>query len=138
MFINNNITFQRLIANINVGIAKRNKYAKVPFCNFNEKILQCLCRLGYIESFKIIKSNESVHFLVFFKFDVNGRQCLQGLRCIRYLDRQRNLRNKTVKNLIKGQKVFRGTWLVNTFYDILTDDEAISRDLTGIHFLLIT
>lgn len=138
MFIYNNITFNRLIANINIGIAKRNKYAKVPFSNFNEKILHCLYRLGYIESFKIIKYNKTIHFLVFFKFDVNGKQCLQGLRCIRYLDRQRNLRNKTIKNLIKGQKVFKGTWLVNTFYDILTDDEAIARDLDGVHFLLIT
>lgn len=138
MFLYSNITFNRLIANINIGIAKRNKYVKVPFCNFNEKILNCLARLGYIESYKVIKSNNVIYFLVFFKFDVNGKQCLQGLRCIRYLDRQKNLKNKKIKDLIKGQKVFKGTWLVNTFYDILTDDEAIARDLNGVHFLLIT
>jgi len=131
------ITFNRLITNINIGIAKRNKYVKVPFCKFNGKILECLCRLGYIESYKLINLNNKLDFLVIFKFDVNGKQCLQNLRSIRYLDRQRNLKNKLFKNLIKGQKIFKGTWLVYTFDTILTDDEALIRNLSGIRFLLI-
>lgn len=137
MSLYTSINFNRLIANINNGISKRNKYVQVPFCNFNEKILTCLCRLGYIESYKLIKKNEKIKFLVYFKFDVNGRQCLQYLRSIRYIDRQRNLKSKLVKDDIKGNKVFKGTWLVNTFHSILTDDEAIIRNLSGVHFLLI-
>jgi len=137
MSLYTSINFNRLIANINNGISKRNKYVQVPFCNFNEKILNCLCRLGYIESYKLIKRNEKTKFLVYFKFDVNGKQCLQYLRSIRYIDRQRNLKNKLVKDNMRGNKVFKGTWLVNTFHSILTDDEAIIRNLSGVHFLLI-
>jgi ribosomal protein S8 len=130
-------SFNRLIANINVGIAKRNKSVRVPYCNFNEKILTCLSRLGYLQSYSIVIYNGERHFLVYFKFDVNGRQCLQNLRRIRYLDRQINFKNKLVKDLVKGQKVFKGTWLVYTYDSILTDDEASIRDLYGVRFLLI-
>lgn len=138
MYLKYKPTFHILIANLNNGIASRSSYTKVPLTGFNFKILEILCRLGYLESFKIINENNKKYFLVFFKFDINGKQCLQRLRVIKNLDRQINFRNNLVKNLKKGDKIFRGTWLISTFSSILTDDEALIRNEVGIRFLLIT
>lgn len=138
MYLRFKPSFHILIANINNGIASRSKYTKVPKTVFNLKILEILCRLGYLESFKIFNENGKEYFFVFFKFDVNGKQCLQRLRILKNLDRQIRLRHCLVKDLKKGDKIFRGTWLVSTFSSILTDDEALIRNLTGVRFLLIT
>lgn len=138
MYLRLRPSFHILIANINNGIAARSSYTKVPCTNFNYKILEILCRIGYLESFASIYENDKEYFVVYFKFDINGRQCLQRLRGIKNLDRQIRFRHKLVKDLKKGDKIFRGTWLVSTFSSILTDDEALARNLTGVRFLLIT
>lgn len=138
MYLKFKPSFHSLIANLNNGVASRSSYTKAPSTNFNYKILEILCRLGYLESFKLVNENDKKYFLVFFKFDVNGKQCLQRLRVIKNLDRQIKFRHKLIKNLKKGDKIFKGTWLISTFSSILTDDEALIRNLTGVRFLLIT
>jgi ribosomal protein S8 len=138
MYLQYKSTFIRLVANLNNGVSARAKTAKVPYCEFNLKILDILCRLGYVESFSDSVHNGKPHYEVFFKFDVNGKQCLQRLRIIRTLKRQINLRNALVKDIKRGDKIFKGTWIVSTFANILTDDEALARNLRGIRFLLIT
>lgn len=138
MYLRFKPSFHILIANLNNGVASRSSYTKAPYTSFNYKILDILCRLGYIESFRLIIENGNEHFLVYFKFDINGKQCLQRLRIIKNLDRQIEFRHRLIKNLKKGDKVFRGTWLVSTISSILTDDEALMRNLTGIRFLIIT
>lgn len=138
MYIKYKATFNILIANLNNGIASRSSYTKVPFTDFNYKILGILCRLGYLGNFNLINENNKSYILVFFKFDINGKQCLQKLRIIKHLDRQIEFRHKLIKNLKKGDKIFKGTWLISTYNSILTDDEALIRNLTGVRFLLIT
>jgi ribosomal protein S8 len=139
MYLKYKSSFTLLVSNINNGISARSKTVGVPFCKFNYNILNILCRLGYIESFNKVIYDKKSYFLVFFKFDVNGRQCLQKLRLIRNLERQINLRKALVKDIVRGDKIFTGTWLVSTMFStVLTDDEALSRNIHGVRFLLIT
>ncbi len=116
-----------LLTNIRNALLVRKDSLDVPASKLSEKILELFKKEGYIEDFRLMKTNVQGTLKIYLKYEANRKPAVIGLKRISKPGLRKYAKGDSIPYVLNGL----GAAIISTSKGVMTDKEARKNNIGG-------